>query len=282
MFRLGLLLVLVTLASLSMAQDTIYERDQSAVEEHRAVGKASASLGPGRSLGEEVPGPDGGLYVWVLPGEFLMGSPAGEGQDDERPQHLVRIRKGLWLGKHEVTNGQYRQFCAATGRPFPSGSNQGDDHPVVHVSWRDARAYCGHYGLRLPTEAEGEYAARGPEGRTYPWGGEWDGSKCCNWHNKGPGGMTFPVGSFPAGPSWCGALDMAGSVWEWCADWYDSGYYAQSPVEDPQGPATGDRRVMRGGSWFYMPVGCRSAYRAGWGLETQGVADGFRCAVSPE
>lgn len=122
----------------------------------------------GTTPGEEIEGPDGGRYVWVPPGEFLMGS--NDGESDERPVHRVQITRGFWLSKHEVTNAQYRRYCQASGQSFPTGSSQGEDHPVVYVSWEGAQGYCDHYGLRLPTEAEWEYAARGSAGRKYPWG----------------------------------------------------------------------------------------------------------------
>jgi len=236
---------------------------------------------PGTNAGQEITGPDGGTYVWVPAGEFMMGSEHGD--EREKPVHLVRITKGFWLGKCEVTNRQYRRFCEATGREFPGESDQGDDHPVVYVSWEDAQAYCEHYGLRLPTEAEWEYAARGARGTAYPWGDEWDSSKCCNRANLGPGGSTFPVGSFPAGVSWCGALDMAGSMWESCADWYAEDYYSTSPENDPTGPVSGERRVLRGGSWnqdfeFFF----RCAFRV-WGDPTNRLSNnsGFRCVRTP-
>ena len=129
--------------------------------------------------------------VWVPPGEFMMGSPEGQGGANEHPQHRVHITKGFWVGKHEVTNAQYRAFCEATGREFPSSSDQGDDHPVVWVTWREAKAYCDHYGLSLPTEAQWAYAARGPEGRVYPGGDEWDPERLCWSENSGPGGVRF-------------------------------------------------------------------------------------------
>lgn len=213
---------------------------------------------PGREqhrLGDTKIGPDGGTYVWVPPGEFMMGTPEGakDGYGNERPQHKVGITKGFWLSKHEVTNAQYARFCKATGRTFPKDSNQDDDHPVVWVTWEDAVAYCGHYGLRLPTEAEWEYAARGSNGNRFPWGDGWDPKKCCNGWNRGatdwgrkPG--TFPVGSIPTGDSWCCVADMAGNVWEWCADRYKCDYYAESPDSDPTGPGTGDTLVLRGGA----------------------------------
>jgi len=169
---------------------------------------------------------------------------------------------GFWIGQCEVTNAQYRAFCDATGRAFPWGSNQGDDHPVVYVSWDDGQAYCDHYGYVLPTEAQWEYAAAGPDAREYPWGDLWDQQKCCNYYNRGPGGRTFPVGSFPAGASWCGASDMAGNVWEWCADWYSATYYQVSPELNPPGPESGSCRVLRGGCWNSGHLdACRSAYR---------------------
>ena len=241
---------------------------------------------PGTHAGQEIIGPDGRAYVWVPRGEFMMGS--DDGRDDEKPAHLVRITRGFWIGKHEVTNAHYRAFCAATGRAFPSDSDRGDDHPVVYVDWSDAKAYCDHYGLRLPTEAEWEYAARGPEGRKYPWGNEWEGSKLCWWDNRGPSDRTFPVGSFPDGASWVGALDMAGNVWEWCADWHYHGYYRNSPTDDPPGPAAGSAtslhgptRVLRGGSWVDDPDDCRSARRTMYTAPEQNRIHGFRCAVSP-
>ncbi len=244
---------------------------------------------------------DGAEMVWVPAGEFMMGSTPGEHDyaygwakklfgdaatrewfSDEGPQHKVRITKGFWLGKCTVTNAQYREFCRETGRVFPQGSTNGPKHPVVLVQWYEAMAYCHHYGLVLPTEAQWEYAARGPEGRRYPWGKEWDPKKCCNGENKGPDDLgTMEVGSLPAGDSWCGASDMAGNVWQWCADWYDDGYYAKSPAEDPTGPERGDRRLLRGGSWSNNPCGCRSAARARLDPVFWGNDSGFRVARTP-
>ena len=233
----------------------------------------------GSRAGDEITGPDGGTYVWVPAGEFMMGSE--DDHDDEKPVHPVRLTRGFWLSKCQVTNAQYQRFCEVTGREFPSYSNQGDEHPVVRVSWEDAVAYCEYYGLRLPTEAEWEYAGRGAEGRVYPWGNEWDRRCCCNTDNTGPGGQTYPVGSFPSGASWCGALDMAGNVFEWCEDWYDEDYYGVSPEVDPPGPASGTERVSRGGGWMDPATFHRSACR-NWSEPTRrDGSSGFRPVVAP-
>jgi formylglycine-generating enzyme required for sulfatase activity len=195
------------------------------------------------------------------------------------PIHKVRITKGFWLAKYEVTIAQWQRYLQETGGQAVPGNN----YPAVRISWDDATAYCKHYGLRLPTEAQWEYAAAGPENRRYPWGNEWDPRNCSNEDNPGPTGFTWPVGSFPQGASWCGALDMAGNVWEWCQDRYDEKYYASSPAEDPLGPDTeDDRRVLRGGSWHNDdPDDFRCAFRGGNAHWLQNVHNGFRCSITP-
>ncbi|HOF88995.1 MAG TPA: SUMF1/EgtB/PvdO family nonheme iron enzyme, partial [Armatimonadota bacterium] len=157
--------------------------------------------------------------------------------------------------------------------------------------WHGAKAYTDWAGVALPTEAQWEYAARGPEGRNYPWGGVatasnelhgWDPTKCANRYNSHDQGIsTWPAGSFPAGASWCEAHDLAGNVWEWCADW--RGSYSFMPVTNPSGPATGERRVLRGGSW-YSGIGysCRCAFSSGYSPYYWVEVLGFRCvALSP-
>lgn len=269
---------------------------------------------PGTEAGQEIVGPDGGTMVWVPAGEFPMGTTGEQAAEllqtwpksirnvgeffleSQTPQRRVEM-DGFWLHKHEVTNAQYRAFCETTGRQFPSESTQGDDHPVVYVNWDDAVAYAEHYGLSLPTEAQWEYAARGPEGRIFPWGDDWDDQKCCNENNRGDGTIpTMEVDSIPEGASWCGALDMAGNVWEWCADWYDPNYYKTGPTKNPPGPSKavefqaplslgnglmviGGAWVLRGGSWYYDRNNYfRCAYR-NYNAEDEMIGCyGFRCA----
>lgn len=257
-----------------------------------------------------------GPFVWVPPGEFMMG--ADDLWDACQPVHRVRITRGFWLSEYEVTNAQYAAFLNAHGSLYDGNGVQmlypeyvpwckvqqvggvwraeagWENHPVVYVTWYGAKAYCDHYGLRLPTEAEWEYAARGPEGRKYPWGNEWDASRCVNWQNMGPGydesswenttgPGTMAVGSIPAGDSWCGASDMAGNVSEWCADRWDDDYYSVSPVDDPTGPAASAMgyRVLRGGGWCYFYDNWRSADRGADLLRARASSRGFRAARTP-
>jgi len=244
-----------------------------------ADGVAKPWESEGSRAGEEITGPDGGTYVWVPAGEFMMG--ATDGDPSERPVHRVRITRGFWIRKCEVTNAQYAAFCNAVGHAMPRGSYQAANHPVVFVSWEDATAYCQHFGTTLPTEAQWEYAARGPESRRYPWGDTWDPTRCCHYGAKGPGGWSQPAGSFLTGASWCGALDMAGNVYEWCADFFDPSYYRTSPTDDPPGPPEGTRRAVRGGAWTSDDYHCRCAVRSS-DMPTQTVSYiGFRCIVVP-
>ncbi len=195
--------------------------------------------------------------VFVPAGEFSMGS---EESADERPVHRVFLTE-YWIDQFPVTNAQFAQFVQATGyqaqgewlSAFQPGKER---HPVVNVTWDDACAYAKWCGKHLPTEAQWEKAARGTDGRRYPWGNTWDGNKC-NVSGRG----TTPVGTYPEGASPYGCQDMASNVLEWVADWYDPNYYGIGPRENPPGPAVGDRRVARGGSWG-LSRGCHSARAA--------------------
>jgi sulfatase modifying factor 1 len=218
---------------------------------------------------------DGLEYVSIPPGSFEMGASVDDGDagKDEAPRHHVRLTRGFWLCRTPVTVKAFRRFVDATSYKTAAetdggawvadgtswvkksgtswqnpGFAQTDDHPVVNVSWNDARAYCDWLGGRLPTEAEWEYAARAGTRSRYWWGIDMDGT--CAWHQRNSEGRAQPVGKTQANP-W-GLFDCLGNVWEWCADWWDSAYPPDA-ANDPKGPPSGSVRVVRGGSWFNFP-----------------------------
>ncbi len=209
---------------------------------------------------------DGAVMVFVPAGQFQMGSTDADrdARDEEKPAHTVTL-DAFWIDKTEVTNGQYRQCVEAGACEEPSCWDNADlnapDQPVVCVTWGDAQTYAAWAGGRLPTEAEWEKAARGTDGRLYPWGG--NAPDCQDANYKGCVGRTATVDSHPDGASPYGALDMAGNVWEWVADWYDETYYSDAPTHNPQGPDSGERRVVRGGSFDMSESRLRTAYRIG-------------------
>ena len=200
---------------------------------------------------------------------------------DVRPVRDVCL-SGFWISQMEITHGQYRA-CVDAGscEPPPDWAylNESElaaltERPVFRVTWYDAQAFAEWFGGGLPTEAQWEYAARGPEGWIFPWGNEFDASRLnycdsdcgAEWKdlNNYDGYLTdAPVGMFDNGASWVGALDMAGNVWEWTGDWYDPGTYAtwSNGIQNPQGPPTGVKKVTRGGSWWSAPVYAWATYR---------------------
>ena len=185
---------------------------------------------------------DGLKYVWIPPGSFRMGcseQPKDEQCDksDEFPTHAVTISRGFWMGQTEVTQEAYQRVVGKNPSSF-----KGAQRPVELVSWTDAQAYCTAVGLRLPTEAEWEYAARAGTGSSW-YGGGAVGDVA--WYGVNANGQTHDVKGKPAN-AW-NLFDMLGNVWEWTADWYDASYYKNSPRQDPTGPATGASRVLRGG-----------------------------------
>ena len=247
---------------------------------------------------------DGITMIYIPAGEFTMGS---DRSDDEKPIHKVFL-DGYWIGKTELTVGQYMKFVNETKTHYPDWgepgnvrdsetalvgnykqmgeSLTGDHYPIVGVSWTDAVAYCDWLSKKrgvkvaLPSEAQWEKAARGIDGRKYPWGnGELTG-KLANTYMEDGYKYTSPVGSFPDGSSPFGALDMSGNVWEWCEDWYGFDYYKNSPYKNPIGPNSGACRVVRGGGWFRAGDGCRCAYRYRDGPSFRGNVVGFRLARS--
>jgi formylglycine-generating enzyme required for sulfatase activity len=255
----------------------------------------------------------GQIKLRLIPaGSFKMGSPDGEGEDDEHPQHAVRITRPFYLGVYEVTQAQYVEIMGSNPSYFSAngwgkekvGGQSTDRHPVEGVSWLDAVKFCNTLsvkeglepfykieggsvrvaswdgpGYRLPTEAEWEYACRaGPAGQgRYTFGDADRGLGEYAWFDGNSGGVTHPVGQ--KRPNRFGLFDMHGNVWELCQDWYDANYYKQSPTDDPRGPDAAALRVIRGASWGWEPVRCRSADRGGREPDDRLNWVGFRLAL---
>jgi len=237
------------------------------------------------------------VLVYVPGGDFLMGVAEDDPlvQSDEVPPHLVTL-SDFWMDQTEVSNAQFAR-CVAAGAcrpPFEAvlERHQGyyedperGDYPVLNVNWLHGHDYCAWVGGALPSEAQWEYAARGPESFTYPWGDDPPDETLLNYDKNL--GDTAPVGSYPAGASWCGALDMAGNVYEWTNDWYLV-YPAEAQV-DPTGPERGIGHVLRGGSWYDNHEFVRAAnryviseaYRDYFAPSGHGFNIGFRCVVNP-
>ncbi|MCD4752071.1 MAG: SUMF1/EgtB/PvdO family nonheme iron enzyme [Anaerolineaceae bacterium] len=235
---------------------------------------------------------DGMEMVYVPAGEFTMGSE--DGDEDEQPVHDV-VLEAYWIDKFEITNRQYEQCVEEGACGTPSsvksytrnnyyGNEAYQDYPVIYVSREQSQAYCEWVGGKLPTEAEWEKAARGIDERSYPWGNENPICSLVNYGGKnGCVGDTSKVGSYPSGASPYGALDMAGNVWEWVADWYDEDYYNDSLSENPTGPTTGSSRVLRGGSWYHQVNSMRTSYRVRiYPYVTYDLSFGFRCAFESQ
>lgn len=232
--------------------------------------------------------------VWVPAGSFLMGTDEATAAAlialdppywvrnelaDEQPQHEVFITSGYWIDKYEVTNAAFQAFVDDGGyqqqeywsedgwtwlqgrlqrnTTLPRRCGGASDLPRVCVTWYEAEAYARWRGGRLPTEAEWEYAARGPESLIYPWGNEFDSSRA----NVVDSTALTPVGSYPNGVSWVGAHDMAGNAMEWVQDWRDGEYYKLNVQYDPQGPDTGIIKVEKGGWYGSNQFVARAAYR---------------------
>jgi serine/threonine-protein kinase len=230
-------------------------------------------------------------FLWVPDGTFAMGA---DDLHDARPVHQVRI-SGFWLAETPVTNAQYRVFLDESGQMEPFywrdrrflGANQ----PVVGVSWDEAVAFClwlserMHRNVALPSEAQWEFAARGEDGRRFPWGNDDpNDSRACyglTWDT----GQPAPVGSYPEGQGPFGHLDLAGNVWEWCADGWNGKAYRKLAKHNALDPLVRPRhrsdRVFRGGAWDRGPDHLRSAVRGGLRAADRGVNLGFRVAVVP-
>jgi len=208
--------------------------------------------------------PDNAEMVFIPAGKFKMGT--DDGDYEEQPEHTVML-SAFWIDRYEVTNKQYAKFCEETGYRKPAYAkdkdlNQ-DKQPVTGVSWDDSLAYANWAKKRLPTEAEWEKAARGPHGNQFPWGNKYKKGYANLYGSKDGFKFPAPVGSFPKGASYYGAMDMAGNVWEWVTDYLYDEYYKKSPSKNPPGPKAGTFRVFRGGSWGNYYFVARGASRNG-------------------
>jgi formylglycine-generating enzyme required for sulfatase activity len=265
------------------------------------------TLAPGEARVRDT---DGMIQVYVPGGTFWMGSE--EGDSNEQPVHSVTL-DSFWIDQTEVTNAQFAAFLNDRGNQEENGvtwlnlrhsdsqiEQSGEvfqplsgyaNYPAVEVSWYGAAAYCQWAGGRLPTEAEWEYAACGPEEHIYPWGNTFDGARLnyCDvncpldhWRDTSYDdgyARSAPVGSYQDGASWVGALDMAGNVYEWVGDRY--GPYARGRQVNPAGPSSGGTCVLRGGSWLdHFPEYTRCTYRFGAGPHYSNPGIGFRCVSS--
>ena len=224
---------------------------------------------------------DGAEMSLIPTGTFTMGS---DETKYDNPEHRVTLTNSYYMYKNDVTVAQFRKYDEANENKFDWNGRKPDwgwidDHPMVRVDWNEAQAYCKWAGVRLPTEAEWEHAARGPNNTKFPWGDEFDGSKCANFVSPNSLKGTKPVGSFA--PNGYGLYDMSGNVWNWCSDWYEK-EYTGSDATDPQGAGSGSGRVLRGGSWGDSGAGYfRSSYRFYFVPSGKSSNFGFRCVSVP-
>jgi len=265
-------------------------------------------LPPGTQAGSAKVNPvDGQRYLWIPPGTFMMGCSPGDSEceDVEKPAHEVTLTRGFWMGQTSVTVGAWKRYAQATGKAMPpekwrswkvNAAAGNDSLPVVAVTWDEAASYCGWAGMRLPTEAEWEWAARaGTAGARYgnldeiAWYGDNSGRKRIDstaisstgedshgerlYHNNGNG--LKPVGQKL--PNAYGLYDMLGNVLQWMAGWYQEDYYQVSDKQDPSGPPDGESRALRGGAWASDPGGVRVSYRAGSEPGFRSIGFGVRC-----
>jgi formylglycine-generating enzyme required for sulfatase activity len=282
----------------SLARNKLYELIESnaSLEDRFETGEIVGTLGDLRIKADNM--------VLVKGGKFMRGSSEDDADDypEEKPQREIYL-DDFMIGKYPVTNEEFKEFVDDAGydrKEFWTREGwrwreeneiskpeywhdqkwNAPNFPVVGISWYEAEAYANWFSertgylYRLSTEAEWEKAARGNNGFKYPWGEHFDENLC----NSGESGLnrTSPVGIFPKGKSYYGCFDMAGNVWEWCSDWYDGDYYANSPDKNPKGPSDGASRVFRGGSWHSFARYCRSANRARFDLRRRDSVLGFR------
>ena len=280
------------------------------IDMNETLSVTEISPAPTSSVIQQTSEKDGMEMVYIPAGDFIMGNNSSDVDKNEKPEHTVYL-DAYWIDKYEVTNSQFLQFIDETGyitdaeragcsyvwrsgnwpcingaswrNPTGPGSDVKSipDHPVLHISWNDADAYCSWVGRDLPTEAQWEKAVRGEKGYLYPWGNETPTAQLANF--DGNVGASTAVGSYPSGASPYAAMDLAGNVWEWVKDYYgQSYYYSKSSWNNPQGPASGQYRILRGGSWLYNESYMRSTMRLSIFPDYAGNNNGFRCAMNEE
>jgi formylglycine-generating enzyme required for sulfatase activity len=270
-------------------------------------GASAPAVERGPRVGDSKVNPkDNQRYVWIPPGAFQMGCSPGDTEcdDHEKPLHEVSLSKGFWMGRTAVTVAAFKRYTQATGEPMPTGKNDfgrpfnsadgNDNDPVVAVTWDEAAGFCGWAGMRLPSEAEWEYAARaGSTAERYgrlddiAWYGDNSGKQPVDsariWKSDNRnydkrlsenGNGARPVGLKQ--PNAYGLYDMLGNVWQWTAGWYAGKYY-ESERLDPAGPPSGTSRVLRGASWSYIPAGVRVSVRVPAAPSFRADSIGFRC-----
>lgn len=294
--RLGTVILLVIIGGLLfhfLYEIATSESQQSFIADQfpgRGTNHDGVTLSP--HLPIRISGKDGAPMVLVSEGTFIMGSQKrfpdfwSDDTTDERPQRRIFLHS-FYIDQFEVTVSQYVRFLHETTVEDPRYWSQVDlsahgNYPVVGINWMEADAYCRWFDKRLPTEAEWEKAARGMDGRRYPWGNDQPTMKLANFGQSKSeevyNDRLKPVGSFEAGRSPYGIHDMAGNVWEWVDDWYDPSYYERSPIENPRGPVMGREKVRRGGSWIVPPDSLKAAHRSAVPPTDRHGGLGFRCA----
>ena len=275
------------LAELVVDREQARKRQEAGRKFQEEIDKLAKSAPPGM-----VPVPAGALRMGSTEEDIAVAMQLcpqcpEESFARETPAHVVFL-DAFFMDRHEATTGDYAEFLKAAKRQAPDHWDEGSQAkhaqmPVIGVTWDDAVEYCKSKGKRLPTEAEWEKAARGIDGRRYPWGNDranlfWANfDKCCIWAGYS---LLTAVGSLEKGASPYGAQDMAGNVREWVQDWYDERYYAASPKKNPAGPDKGTEKVVRGGGWLSLANGVRTTAREKRDPAARSTSAGFRCAKS--
>src|SRR5262245_34234035 len=268
-----------------------------------AVGAWTVAAGPPPTMKDGQPpavettkGKDGASMILIPAGPFTMGS--NDGLPNERPEHTVTL-DAYYIDQYEVTLSLYRKFLEVDKHEPPltwddEAASTVGDRPAIGIKWKSAAAYCQWAGKRLPTEAEWEKAARGADGRRYPWGDMQPFVDIANYNRgvwvsegitlmpvtSGLEGMSVRHGLKGGGKSPFGVFHMAGNAAEWVADWYERDYYGKSPGKNPSGPPTGEKRVLRGGSWADVPSALRVTARFSAEPDFEDRTTGFRCAMN--